>query len=197
MTNQTNEPQEYSLTELDNAVANGAITQQQRDQMFAAQVERKAVKTATEAATQAVESHTQENNLDTQLQQYAAIAPDLMKDGSPLRARVASEFEFLVSQGLPRNLTTELAAARAVMGPVERARQSVGRRRDADAYADSSNSRLSPAERRQEDAFSKLEPGKRAHYEKLINMGMYASKGAVIAELNWTRGSKPNQRGRA
>jgi len=178
MTEQTEQQAtpEYSVTELDNAVAAGQITQTQRDQIFATQIERKAMAQATQAATQIIESTTRENTLDTQLQQYASIAPDVVRDGSPLRQRVAQEFEFLVQNGAARDLTTELAAVRAVMGPLERAKQ----------YA---------RERRAADAFDRLDPMKQQYYQKLINQGLYPDKKAVISELNWKRGS--SNKGRA
>jgi hypothetical protein len=189
---QTPEQRDYTLSELDQAVAADQITQQQRDQIWQTQIERKAVKSATAAATQIVETQSRENNLDGQLQQYAEIAPDLMREGSPLRSRVADEFEFLVNQGAPRNLTTELAAARAVMGPLERAKSRAGgRARGADMSADTYGSQpMSRAERRDQDAFSKLTPAQRQHAEKLVNMGLYADRGAYLAELNWKRGGK-------
>jgi hypothetical protein len=198
MTDQTEQQAtpEYSVTELDNAVAAGQITQTQRDQIFATQIERKAMAQATQAATQIIESTTRENTLDTQLQQYASIAPDVTRDGSPLRQRVAQEFEFLVQNGAPRDLTTELAAVRAVMGPLERAKQyAQGSRRGPEFGRDSYGGSMSPIERRAADAFDRLDPMKQQYYQKLINQGLYPDKKAVISELNWKRGS--NNKGRA
>jgi len=187
---------EYSITELDNAVAAGQITQTQRDQIFATQIERKAMAQAQQAATQIIETTTRENTLDTQLQQYAGIAPDVVREGSPLRQRVAQEFEFLVQNGAPRDLTTELAAVRAVMGPLERAKQyAQGRRRGPEFGRDSYGGSMSPMERRAADAFDRLDPVKQQYYQKLINQGLYADKKAVISELNWRRGS--GNKGRA
>ncbi len=187
---------EYSVTELDNFVAAGQITQTQRDQIFASQIERKAMAHATQAATQIIETNNREATLDTQLQQYASIAPDVAREGSPLRQRVAQEFEFLVQNGAPRDLTTELAAVRSVMGPLERAKQyAQGRRRGPEAGRDSYGGSMSPVERRAADAFDRLDPAKQQYYQKLINQGLYADKKAVISELNWKRGS--NNKGRA
>lgn len=195
-TQQDNTQREYSVVELDNAVAAGQITQAQRDQIFATQIERKAMTQAQQAAHQIIETTTRENTLDTQLQQYAQVAPDVAREGSPLRQRVAQEFEFLVQNGAPRDLTTELAAVRAVMGPLERAKQyAQGRRLGPDAGRDSYGGSMSPMERRAADAFDRLDPVKQQYYQKLINQGVYADKKAVISELNWKRGG--NNRGRA
>lgn len=195
-TQQDNTQREYSVVELDNAVAAGQITQAQRDQIFATQIERKAMTQAQQAAHQIIETTTRENTLDTQLQQYAQVAPDVTREGSPLRQRVAQEFEFLVQNGAPRDLTTELAAVRAVMGPLERAKQyAQGRRLGPDAGRDSYGGSMSPMERRAADAFDRLDPVKQQYYQKLINQGVYADKKAVISELNWKRGG--NNRGRA
>lgn len=198
MTEQTEQQAtpEYSVTELDNAVAAGQITQTQRDQIFASQIERKAMAQATQAATQIIETNNRETTLDTQLQQYAQIAPDVAREGSPLRQRVAQEFEFLVQNGAPRDLTTELAAVRAVMGPLERAKQyAQGRKRGPEFGRDSFGGSMSPMERRAADAFDRLDPAKQQYYQKLISQGLYADKKAVISELTWKRGS--NNKGRA
>ena len=201
MTDQTTQPQaeprEYSLTELDNAVAAGQITQTQRDQYMVNQTRAAAVKEATAAARQVVETETRTNSLDSQLKAYANIAPDLMADGSPTRQRVASEYDYLVSQGAPPNLTTELAAVRSVMGPIERARAyKEGKRLGADGYQDSSGQANTPQARREADAWSRIDPQKRAYYENQINKGLYANRGAVLAEMNWRRGGD-NKRGTA
>lgn len=186
---QSQEPREYSVIELDQAVEAGQISQLQKEQILQQQIERKIARTVDTRVAEVVEHTTRENNLDNQLRTYADAAPELLKDGSPLRQRVASEFEFLVANGAPRTLTTELAAVRAVMGPPERVRQHVqGRRVGADAFADSSGSQeLSPRERRAQDAFAKLSPDKQQHYERLISRGLYANKAAVLSELTWTR----------
>lgn len=187
-TSQTQEQRDYSISELDTAVANGQITQQQRDQIFATQVERTATRKATEAATYAVETANHENSLDGELRQYTDFAPDLMREGSPLRSRVAEEFEYLVNRGAPRDLTTELAAARAVLGPVERARNSKGRSRGADRSEDSFGSRPQSArERRESDSWNRLTPAQRQFYEKQINNGLYKDRSAVFSELNYMR----------
>lgn len=184
------ETRDYSVSELDNAVQAGQITQAQRDQIFATQIERAATRRATETATQIIETTTRENALDGELQQYTAFAPDLTREGSPLRARVAEEFEYLVSRGAPRDLSTELAAARAILGPVERARNAHGRPRGADRSSDSFGSRpQSPRERREEDAWQRLAPHQKQYYDKQISAGVYANRSAVFAELNWRRDS--------
>lgn len=194
---QTQEPREYSVTELDQAVANGQITQQQRDHMFAQQVERRAMRTAETQARQVVETETRTNQLDGELKDYAKLAPDLMAEGSPLRQRVASEYEFLVSKGAPRDLTTELAATRAVMGPIERARAyAQGKRRGPDAYGDSSGS-MTPQERREAGAWERIPADQRAYYDRQIQNGLYPNRAAVLAERNWKRGADGAKRGTA
>lgn len=197
--NQAQDTREYSVSELDQAVANGQITQPQRDQIFAQQIERKAMRQATEAAAKVVETQTRENTLDGELQQYASVSRELMQDGSPLRERVAQEFEYLVQRGASRDLTTELAAVRAVMGPIERAKQfASARARGADPSMDSYGGRpLTPRERRAEDQWGRLDPRQREFYAKHIQSGMYADKAEVLAELNWKRGGSNNRRGAA
>lgn len=189
-TNQNQDPKEYSVSELDAAVMQGTITQTQRDQIWSQQIERKAMRQAEQVASQIVETQVAEQNLDQQLKQYASANPDVMREGSSLRQKVAAEYQYLVEQGAPANMTTELAAVRSVMGPIERIRQhQQGRTRGADAMSDTYGSQpMSPKQRREEDAWSRLEPSKRAHYERLIQAGVYAGRGAALAELSWRRG---------
>jgi hypothetical protein len=196
MTDQTQEQRDYSVQDLDNAVAAGQITQTQRDHIFAQQVERTAMKAATEAATQIVQQETFENSLDSELQQYASVAPDVMRDGSPLRARIAEEFQYLVNRGAAKDLSTELAAVRAVMGPLERAKSfAAGRSRRADMSHDSFSSRpMSVRERRIDDHWSRLSPVQQQYYDKHIQSGIYADRAAVISEINWTRRPQAGRR---
>lgn len=184
---------EYSVTELDSYVAQGQITQAQRDQIFASQIERRAAAQAQQVATQIIETTTRENSLDGELQQYAQVSRELTQEGSPLRQRVASEFEYLVARGAPRDLSTELAAVRAVMGPLERARQyAQGRVRGAEMGRDSFGGRpMSPKERREDDAWNRLSVTQKQFYERQINNGLYPDKTAVLKEVNWRR---PTQR---
>lgn len=203
MTDQTQQPapqeqREYTVAELDQAVAAGQITQQQRDHMFAQQVRNASIKEATNAARQIVETETRTNQLDAELKQYAEFAPDLLKEGSATRQRVAAEYRLLVSKGLPENLSTELAAARAALGPIERMRQfAEAKRRDPEAFREMTGANLSPQQKREADAFSRLSAAQQKHYSKLIDRGIYRDRSAVLAELNWQRGGNQNNRGRA
>ena len=195
---QTQEQREYTVAELDQAVAAGQITQQQRDHMFAQQVRNASIKEATNAARQIVETEARTNDLDRELKQYADYAPDLLKEGSPTRQRVSQEYKFLVSKGAPENLTTELAAVRAAMGPLERMRQFAdAKRRDPEAFREMTGANLTPQQRREQDAFARLSPTQQKHYSKLIDRGIYRDRAAVLAELNWQRGRDSNNRGRA
>lgn len=191
MTDQAQEQRDYTVHELDNAVAAGQITQTQRDQIFAQQVERTATKAATEAATQIVKQETFENSLDAELQQYASVAPDVMREGSPLRARIAEEFQYLVNRGAANDLSTELAAVRAVIGPIDRAKSyAAGKQRKPDISHDSFSSRpMSAREKRIEDRWSRLSPTQQQYYDRHIQSGLYADRAAVLSELNWTRRS--------
>lgn len=199
MSGEQGEPKVYSVIELDNAVAAGSITQQQRDQIFAKQVNDEAIRNATAVAVDVVETQTRDNELDSELKQYASLVPDVMNDNSPTRQRIGHEFEYLVSKGAPRNLSTELAAVRAVMGSLDRIRaHQSGRRVAPTPFGDTTGgSRMSPQERREADAFDRLSPKQRDYYQTMINKGVYANRSAVLSELNWRRGSNTNQRGRA
>jgi len=194
------EPKEYSVIELDNAVQNGQITQQQRDQIFATQIERKTRATAREEAVQIVQAETQTNALDSKLKAYADVEPAIMDEKSAVRQRIAAEFQELVANGHdPKSLATEYAAVRAVMGPIERVKaRKEGRLVAPDYFGDTaSGQRLSPAQRREEDQWAKLPQRQRQHYETMITKGVYANRAACIAEMNWKRGGKSDNRGTA
>lgn len=195
-------PVEYSLSDLDSAVAEGRITQTQRDQIWTNQVSRHAQTIARTEAREVVAEETRNERIDTELQQYVSLHPELDKDDSSLRQRVQQEFDYLVSRGAkPKDLSTELAAVRAVLGPIERARAlKQGRRVEPQPWGDTQTTRLSPQQRREEDAWSKIPAANRAHYDGLISKGVYRDRAAAIAEFNWRRpdpGRRQQPRGTA
>lgn len=196
MTDQTQEPREYTLIELDNAVQAGSISDLQRQQILQQQLDRKVEKRIREGVASQVETIQRETVLTSELDQYKAAVPDLVRDGSPLRERARREYEYLVERGAPEDYTTELAAARAVLGPLDRVRN--GRRLGADRFADISGHGMTPAERKLEDGWQKIPAANRAHYEKAISRGIYADKAACVAEFNWNRNRPASpQRGTA
>lgn len=187
MSDHTQQQQDYSLADLDAAVEAGKITQQQRDQIFQTQVERRAQALAREEAESVVARESAVASLDGKLQEYANVAPELLEDGSPLRRRVEKEFNFLVANGSPRNLATELAAVRGVMGDATKARAA---KANPDAYADTYMRQVSPRARREDAQWNRLDPRQRDYFERQITKGIYADRAAALAELTWQRKPK-------
>ena len=183
---QNSEQRDYTLTELDSAVSAGTISQAQRDQIWANQIAKNAKETARAEAIEIVRTETRDATLDGELQEYARLHPDLTKEGTPLRRRVAAEFEALVAKGLDKDsLSTEIAAVRAVMGPIERARAiKEGRRVPPSHFQDmQSGPRQSPQQQRESDAWNSLTPRQRSHYEDLIRKNIYPDRKAALGEL--------------
>lgn len=194
---QQNEVKDYTLTELDTAVAQGSITQQQRDQIWADQNRKESARIATETTRKVVQEESRNDRLDRDLKQYVELFPELDKDHSDIRNKVAAEFDLLVGQGLdPKSLSTEFAAVRAALGPIERVRAiREGRRRDPDAFGDSQGARqLSPQQQREDDAWGKLSSRQREHYEGAMRSNVYPDRKACLAEL---KRSSARRQGRA
>lgn len=111
----------FTQAQLDKAVTDGELTQGQADRIIESQ--------RTDAIADRVVSKTVARERDarvvTDLADYARLKPDLLKDGTSLRTRAAKEFKYLVDDlGMPNTKSTELAAVRRLLGPIDVLRDS-------------------------------------------------------------------------
>ena len=102
----------FSRSQLDAAVGDGRVTQDEADRIYHKQM----VREITEEVSAKVTETTTVNAVGLEIQKYKDAMPVLSVRGSDEFVKVANEFGWMVSNGSPNNLSTELAAMRSVFG---------------------------------------------------------------------------------
>lgn len=117
---QAEEPREYSAAELDQAVAAGQITQARRDEILDAQRQVRADRRAAKTAQDVVDANRRDAEVQAEIDRYRAVMPDLDEAGSVVRARLETEYKKLLALDYAESKATELVAARAAFGSIEK-----------------------------------------------------------------------------
>lgn len=189
-------PKRYDKAELKAAVAAERITQDQMEDLWEGQIRADAVAAATKAANNAVTQHATKESVDSEISKYTQLAPEVMEDGSEVRNAVHKEFQALVRAGMSgkagaaETLVTQLAALKAVLGPLEKLEKSRNAQRSTDTHQESGGG---GGEHRGGNkpkgdgvlTYDSLTSREKAHYDKLIGQGVYKDKAAVNAELKF------------
>lgn len=185
----------YNWQQLEDFIANGQMTRAQANeyretvlkQEAAAEAERRVAAQLT--ATRRVE------RIQTDLDKYKALIPNVITPGTPERERVSQEYRYMVDVlGMPNTVATELAAARAAFGELsalERSKAAAASTRENREGTMDTTTAGSPASTK-EDPLKKLTPREHEHYTNMIKKGRYKDWGAVRDELSWERGKKVN-----
>ena len=179
----SSQPKEtYSRAELLSMVDDGQLSQLKADSLWESQIE----KNVTEKVLQQVESSNANSRVGRELDRYIEIVPDLMKDGSEDRAKVATEFSYLVGHGSPGDQSTQLAALRTVYGSIEKlskkSTQHVGTHQETGGG-------LKPEPKTEKGLLKTLSSREKAHYEKGIEKGLYKGWDDVEKELEYANPS--------
>ncbi len=114
------EPTRYTKQQLREAVATGQMTQDQADDLWDQQREAEITEKVMGAVQQTTAVNQTATKVDADLARYKTLAPDLMVEGSETRTAVAEHYQYLLSIGAPAGSATQLAAAAAVLGSIER-----------------------------------------------------------------------------
>lgn len=117
-------PQAVSRADLLAAVDEGKMSLAQADQVWEKQITDRATQQATAAASQEASHREAKGRIDDELRRYKEAIPAAWRDGSDERSKVVDEYRHLVSIGMPDATQTELAALRAVYGPIEKIQKS-------------------------------------------------------------------------
>ncbi len=119
------QPKEHTRAELRQAVAAGDLTQDEADAYHDRQAEARIDKTIKDAVTEAVTTQNRGATIQTQRDRYIKLMPDVIKDGTEIRAKVEIEFNDLVRNHDmdPNSAQTELLAMKTALGPVEALRK--------------------------------------------------------------------------
>lgn len=187
------QPQEYSRADIERAVEDGRISRPEAEALWATQTERRAIKAATDAATQAVERRATDDMVSSAIGEYSAVVPKAFQDGTAERAQVRKEYDRLVGLGQPATRATELVALQITFGGIEGLRAAAGAQRERitsqEGGAGGGQSRRDSGE----DANGvprdlKLTDRQTAHYTRLIDRGVYKGWDDVRAELKYAKG---------
>lgn len=182
---------EYTWDQLEAAIAEGRITRQwaqdHREKVVAKRVA-KEVLSKVESQTQTLQ-HT--NTVQSEIDRYVMAIPEIKQTGSVERTKIEQEYNYLVGHlGYPPTIATQLAATRAALGSIDTVERTVQAKRSSTKEpfmeTHSSARKPQPVAKRHIDG---LDARTKAHYEKMIANGRYASWDEVEAELKWERPS--------
>ena len=171
-------PTRYTRAQLKAAVDAGQISQEQADDTWAQQIEADVTERATAAATNAVVRQTTKERIDADISAYRRLKPEIMENGSELREKVQAEFNVLVAAGLPGRgeaaLPTQLAAIRAVLGPIDKLEKASKATRSQESHQEGgSGGQESRPAKTGNKLVDQLDSRWREHYEAGIKQGRY------------------------
>jgi hypothetical protein len=185
------EPQKrYTKAELNAAVQAGQITADVSDEIWAKQIREDATREAETRVLGTVRAEQRQERINSDLNEYKRLAPEILDDGHETRQKIRDEFNYLVTTlGSPKTVETELAAIRAVLGPIERLKTARSARREAEAHEETGGSGGEGAPRRgsAKTGWDALDARKKSYYEGAIAKGLYKDRKAVLEELEFAR----------
>lgn len=183
---QQDPPKRYSRVELKAAVSAGQVTQDQADDIWAKQVKDEAREEAVAAAREDSSRRTQQEQLDHDLNEYKRLAPEIKDRTSDTFEKVRTEFQYMTRNGSPKDLATELAAIRAVLGPLDKLEKakSATRSEDHDQQGGGGRQEERKAGKKLVDTLS---PREKSYYQGLIDRGHHKDWGEVEKVLGFAR----------
>lgn len=183
-------PKAYTRAELKAAVDAGQITQEQADAHWERQRDAEINERAEAVALDAVGRKQARDRLDAEISQYRKLAPEIMEAGSEVRSAIQAEFTALVQAGMPGgkddNLPTQLAAIKAVLGPLDKLAKARGahRKQEHDEQGGGSGDGNRPRNPGK-GLVNQLDARWKDHYEKGIKQGRYKDWKDVETELKY------------
>lgn len=186
-------PKRYTRAELNAAVEAKQITQEQADAQIEAQIREDARSDAALVANETVTAAQQKVRVDTEIARYKVVAPEILDDAHETRQRIKDEFQALVDLGDdPRQLSTQLKAIRAVLGPVEKLERARNGKPAHESHREfgGGGGESQGGKKKDDDSaltYDDLSPREKAHYDKGIASGLYKDKAAVNAELKFAK----------
>jgi hypothetical protein len=156
----------YTRQELRQMVTENKISQDQMDEYMEAKLRAELQQDVVKVGNERERS----TKVLQEIARYKSHIPDIAKDGTEDRIKVEKEFQYLVAHGQPKSESTELAALRAVYGPVEK----LEKKRvldERESFQDVGNG--SKPEDKGNSPFKNLPQRYKDHYEKQIAKGIY------------------------
>lgn len=180
------EPKKFTRAQLTTMVENREITQAQADAQMDFQMREEIRTEATKAATEIVSESQRKSFVDTEIARYKTVAPEILDDASETRQRIKEEYNYLVATlGDPNSVETQLKAIRSVLGPVDKLERARSGRASHESHRETGGGGEAPSRKREDGklTYDDLTPREKAHYDRLINSGVYKDKKAVNEEL--------------
>ena len=106
----------YTRTELRTAVTEGAIDEDQMEDIWAQQNREQSRQDTEELLDTRDRKRESESFVDTETDKYLTANPDVRKSGTPDWEKVKGEYDFLIKMGDADSKATELKAMRAAFG---------------------------------------------------------------------------------
>lgn len=183
------EPKRYTKAELNAAVQANQITADVADEVWAKQIREDAKNEAKREVLEDVRAERRQERINSDLNEYKRLAPEILDDGHETRQKIRDEFNYLVTTlGNPQTVETELAAIRAVLGPIERLRTARSARRETEAHEETGGgSGGGEGGRKAKTGWDALDARKKSYYEGAIAKGLYKDKAAVLDELKYAK----------
>lgn len=177
------QPQRYTRAQLKAAVDAGQITQEQADETWDRQRDAETTAKAEAAALAAVKGSTTQERINSDLSEYKRLKPEILDRGSETRAKIVDEYKYLVDTGSPETVATELAAIRAVLGPLDKLQNASKARRAPESEEQGGGGSDGKLPKTGKAMVDKLDARYREHYEKGIKQGRYKDWAEVETEL--------------
>lgn len=127
-------PKVYTKAELKAGVDGGQITQEQADDIWDTQREAQITARAETVALETVTRQATKERIDADLKAYKRLKPDIMDKGSETREKIREEYQYLAGIGKPQDEATELAAIRAVLGPLAKLEKAASASRSQESH---------------------------------------------------------------
>jgi hypothetical protein len=176
-------PTVYTKAQLKAAVDAGSITQEQADDQWERQREAELTARAETVALEAVSRQTTQERITSDLSEYKRLKPEIMDPGSETRAKIADEYKYLVETGSAKSVATELAAIRAVLGPLDKLKNASKARRAPEHEEQGGSGGEGKTQKTGNALVDKLDTRWRDHYDKGIKQGRYKDWKEVETEL--------------
>lgn len=181
-------PKRYTKAQLNAAVQAGEISQEQADQQWELQVHQEAEGRAERVAREVVSAERSKEVIDSEIARYQGVAPEIMDDSHETRQKIQAEYSYqLRTLGQPKGAATQLAAIRAVLGPIDNLERARSGRFKAEHHEETGGGGGggSREQRKTGKLVDQLNADSKKHYERQIERGLYLNWDAVEAELKF------------
>jgi len=177
-------PQRFTRAQLRAGVEAGQLTQEQADETWDDQLREDIRKETATTVTESVSSSARSDRVNTDMNRYIAVEPEVLVEGSQIRSKVQAEFTYLTTElGDPNELATQLKAMRAALGPIEALELAKSGTALRDTHKEAGGGEGVDDKSQKKEFKDTLTDRERNHYQRGVDSGLYKDWGAVEAEM--------------